>query len=122
MSQYQVFVQTYKGNQICDLLKATFYSLDDALAYRDWQASVSPMLVAYLRVDPEPEEESVLERAKRAYGLAESEEERKRRQRRDIMRRYRAKKRAQKEKQMECVSIVPDSNGNAVVLYKETNK
>lgn len=120
MTRYHVFIQNYADGKIADRCQATFYSLDDALAYRDWQASVNPMLVAYIKEESEPEEESVLERAKQAYGIAESEEERKRRQKRETMQRYRAKKRAQK--QMECVSIVPDSNGNAVVLYKETGK
>ena len=119
MSHYQVFIQTYKGNQITDSLKATFVSLDDALAYRDWICTGNSLFVAYIREDLDPAEESILERAKRAYGIAEreseDEEERKRRQRRETMRRYRAKKRAQKQT---VVSVCAGEDGN-VVFYKE---
>lgn len=93
-NKYQVFIQTYKGNQITDSLKATFVSLDDTLAYRDWICSGNSLFVAYIREEKDPEE-SVLERAMRAYGNAEreseSEDERKRRQRRETMSKEHAK-------------------------------
>lgn len=139
MPKYNVFIQTYEENRITDSLKATLYSLDDALAYRDWQTSGDPMLVAYVREEPESEEESVPE--PETCGTTESDEERKRRQRREVMRRWRAKKKAQKGMQeapgggvattlratpeirpQGCVSVRLGEDGKPVVFYREESK
>lgn len=110
MSQYQVYVQTYNG-KITDSIKATFYTLDDALAYRDWICSGNSLFVAYIReiVDPE---ESVLERAKKAYGVAESKESARKKRNAEYQRRHRAKKKAERQA---VVSVCTDSDGNVVI-------